>query len=195
MAPTVEKRVPYSFEFPEANVQEAYARASYEPGGLAVAIRAGYVIVHAGGRAVLVDQVSPDTTGNVPKVETKELLLADDGRRALIRCIGPESRGLGEQRLELMRPSEATITRKATRPLTWWHAGNPKRQENDFLWPDGTQLTVKRGTITEFKPDGYLETKVHFGGMKWADPHPFTYATTTVEPVDGEIVLKVGTLR
>jgi hypothetical protein len=42
-------------------------------------------------------------------------------------------------------------------------------------------------------PKGYVETKVHYGGMKFADPHPFTYPTITVEPVDGRIKLEVTT--
>jgi hypothetical protein len=52
-------------------------------------------------------------------------------------------------------------------------------------------LTVERGKITEFKPDGYLETPVHFGGMKWADPCPHKFPTVRVEPDEGVVAIAV----
>jgi hypothetical protein len=67
----------------------------------------------------------------------------------------------------------------------------PRRQDNRLIWPDGVQLIVDRGKITECKPDGYLETPVHFGGMKWADPCPHTFPTVRVEPEDGVVSLTV----
>jgi hypothetical protein len=54
-------------------------------------------------------------------------------------------------------------------------------------------LIVAKGVLATINPKGFTETKVHFGGMKWADPHPFVYPTITVEPVDGKIILEIVT--
>jgi hypothetical protein len=120
------------------------------------------------------------------------MLVSDDGRIALIRCVGPKSSGIGEQLVELQRPSRLTVDRHCSKPLTWWCAGDPRREGNTFSWPHGAKLTIHKGAITEFNPQGYLETKVHYGGMKFADPHPFTYPTITVAPADGRIMLEVS---
>jgi hypothetical protein len=42
-------------------------------------------------------------------------------------------------------------------------------------------------------PQGFVETKRHFGGMKFADPHPFAYPKLTVAPVEGRIIIEVVT--
>jgi hypothetical protein len=52
-------------------------------------------------------------------------------------------------------------------------------------------LKLTRGKIGKIEPEGYVESKRHFGGMKFADPHPFTYPTVTVEPTDGMICVEV----
>ena len=44
------------------------------------------------------------------------------------------------------------------------------------------------GTVVEHARAGYVETPVHFGGMKFADPCPRTYATVSVEPDDGRVL-------
>jgi hypothetical protein len=153
-------------------------------------MRKGGIIVHAGGERVFIDQFKVDDTA-APAKPVEQLLLADDGRRATIRCVGPKSAGIGEQWVDLDRPSKVTITRAAEKPITWWYAGDAKQHDNTFTWSNGTRLTVTHGTIHTVDPKGYVETKVHFGGMKWADPHPFTYPTATVEPQDGEIAIEV----
>jgi hypothetical protein len=191
IAPAIEENLPYSFEFPEPEVNEAYLRASYHLGGIVVAMRKGGLIVHAGGRPVLVDRLNVDDT-NAPAKPVDETLVADDGRHATIRCVGPKTADLGEQLVDLERPSKLSITRTAAKPLTWWFAGNPKRDGNLFAWPDGTVLKVTSGTITKFAADGFIETKRHYAGMKWADPHPFVYPTVTIEPVNGKIIVEVN---
>ena len=95
--------------------------------------------------------------------------------------------------VELERPSRLTVNRHCSKPITWWCAGDLRREENSFVWPDGTKLSVRKGSIAEVNPEGLVEKLVHFGGMKWADPHPFTYPTIKVEPADGQIVLEVVT--
>lgn len=189
--PAVEDQLPHSFAFPEPETSEAYMRASYDQGGIVTAMWKGWFVVHAGGRPVLVDQHSAKDNEKPPAIQ--ELLVTDDGRRAVIRCVGPESAGLGEQRAILERPSKLTIKRQSSQPLSWWYAGDAQQQDNSILWPDGTRLTIVKGALKAIVPNGYTETKVHFAGMKWADPHPFVYPTVAVEPVDGQINLEITT--
>lgn len=190
VAPAIEDNLPYSFEFPEPEVNEAYLRASYKLGGIVVGVKKGGFIVHAGGRPVFVDRLGVDDT-NAPPKPVDEMLVADDGRHATIRCVGPKAAGLGEQSVDLERPSKLSIVRTTDKALTWWYAGSPQHENNSFVWPDGTQLKITRGNIASIAPEGYVESKHHFGGMKFADPHPFVYPTVTVEPADGQIALEI----
>src|SRR4029078_7694105 len=52
----VEPDLPRSFEFPAAAVNEDYVRDSYRAGDLVVGMKKGGLVVHAGGRPILVDQ-------------------------------------------------------------------------------------------------------------------------------------------
>lgn len=192
VVPAIEENLPLSFEFPEPEVNEAYLRASYRPGGIVVGMKKGGIIVHAGGRPVLVDQIVVDDANATAK-PVEEMLVADDGRHATIRCVGPKANGIGEQVVDLERPAKLSISRATDKALTWWYAGDPKQQENSFAWPDGTQLKITRGTIAAVKPDGYIDAKQHYGGMKYADPHPFTYPAVTVQPTDGRVVVEITT--
>jgi hypothetical protein len=194
IAPQVEEKLPYSFEFPEPEVNEAYLRASYEPGGIVVGMKKGGLIVHAGGRPVLVDQLNVNDA-NAPAKPVDEMLVADDGRTATIRCVGPKEGGLGQQIVTLVRPSTLKISRSCEKEITWWHAGEAQHQGNSLEWPDGTQLKVIRGNITTVNPQGYVDSKKHFGGMQFADPHPFIYPTVTVAPVEGRIEIEITTPR
>jgi hypothetical protein len=192
IAPAIEEKLPYSFEFPEPEVSEAYLRTSYELGGIVIAQRKGGLVVHAGGRAVLVDRLGTEDSQE-PSASVKNLVVTDDGCRATIRCVGPEAAGLAEQLVALERPSKAIIKRHCSRPLSWWHAGDARRVDNSFVWPDGTSLSITKGAIAAVDAQGFTETKVHYGGMKFADPHPFVYPVITVEPVDGQIHLEIIT--
>jgi hypothetical protein len=182
-----------SFEFPEPEVNEVYIRSSFDRGGIVVAMRKGGLIVHAGGQRVLVDQLGVDDTSK-PTAAVVETLLADDGRHAAIRCVGPKSVGIGEQLVNLDRPSKLSISRATDKPLSWWYAGSPQQQGNSLTWMGGTQLKITQGKISKIDPQGFVETKRHFGGMQFADPHPFTYPTMTVEPENGRIAVQVRTL-
>src|SRR3954453_4403680 len=93
VAPAIEDKLPYSFEFPEPEVNEIYLRSSYEQGGIVVGMKKGGLIVHAGGQRVLVDRLGVDDTSAPPK-PVDETLLTDDGHHATIRCVGPKTRGI-----------------------------------------------------------------------------------------------------
>ncbi len=186
----VEPGLPLSFEFPEPEVNEAYLRSSYEPGGIVVGMKKGGLVVHAGGRAILVDQLKVNDV-NAPARPVDEMLVADDGKSALLRCVGPAGAGLKEQLVELHRPGRLTIRRESEAEFTWWHAGEAVQQGNTLTWPDGTMLTVTRGSIAEVDPQGFLETKVHYAGMKFADPHPFVYPVVKARPDGGVLELEI----
>ncbi len=186
----IEQGLPRAFEFHEPEVNEAYLRDSYRPGGLVVGMKKGAVSVHAAGRPVFVDRLQT-ADANKPAPPVADMLVADDGRCALIRCVGPEKSGLKEQRIELCRPGRLTIRRELKAPLTFWYSGEPTRTGNTLKWSEGAELTVLQGTIETIDPQGYVETKVHFGGMKFADPHPFVYPVVTVLPDRGVLKLIV----
>jgi len=186
----VEEGLPRSFEFPEPEVNEAYLRDSFAAGDLVVGLKKGELVVHAGGRPVLVDQLKIGDD-NKPPPPVDELLVADDGRLATIRCVGPKQAGLKEQRVELRRPGRLTIRRESDRELSWWFAGEAKREGNSLRWPDGTTLAVTQGKIEHLDPVGYREAKVHYGGMSFADPHPFVYPVVTARPERGKLVIVV----
>ena len=38
---------------------------------------------------------------------------------------------------------------------------------------------------------GYVDEKKHYGGMSFADPHPFAYDTVTIAPEEGGIGLVI----
>jgi hypothetical protein len=190
IAPKIEDNLPHSFVFPEPEVGEAYARSSYAHGDLVLGAKRGSLNIHAGGRIVFADLFRIEQDNVAPK-PIANLSLTDDGRRAVIRCTGPDAAGIGAQCITLVRPGELRIERDATKPLTWWYAGDARIDGNTFHWPDGTLVTIARGKIGKVDPHGNPDKLVHFGGMKWADPHPYTYPTVDVEPVDGKIIVEI----
>ncbi|MCC7337546.1 MAG: hypothetical protein IT422_20835 [Pirellulaceae bacterium] len=130
---------------------------------------------------------------NSPALAVEEMLLADDGQRATIRCVGPTAAGLGEQVIDLDRPHSLSIRRQASQPMKWWYSGDARRDGNALIWPDGTRLEVAIGHIVSIDPTGLVESKSHYGGMKYADPHPFTYPVVTVQAASGALEILVTT--
>jgi hypothetical protein len=191
----VEECLPLSFQFPEKEVDEVYLRSSYRLGDVVVGIKKGGLVVHAGGRPVLVDQLGVDDV-NRPAEAVTEPMLADDGRRARYRAIGPEQAGIGEQWVELERPRRVTIRRRTDKPVCWWYAGPAERTARALVWPDGTRLEIVRGAIDSIEDDGYRDMKVHYAGMAFADPSPMSYPLVTARPEEGvlELVVERGRL-
>ncbi|HVX59742.1 MAG TPA: DUF4962 domain-containing protein [Pirellulales bacterium] len=189
----IEADLPRAFAFPEPEVNEAYLRDSYLPEGIVVGMQKGALIIHAGGRPVYVDLETNDA--NNPAKPVDEQLVADDGRLAKIRCVGPASQGVGQQLVELLRPGKLHVRRECSQPLKWWYGGEAQRDGNSLAWPDGTKLTVTRGRLAEIDPRGYTETKVHYGGMRFADPHPFVYPVVTLAPEGGVVEWTVAVSR
>jgi len=181
VAAQVEPDLPLSFAF--ADEGEAYARAGWEPGGLAVALRQGTVIIHAGGDAVVVDQ-----SGH-PGWTAEAMALHDDGAVATIACEGSPA----SQTLELRRPDTAVLTRTGAGAMQWWCHALPERDGNTLTWPSGVALMVEEGTVAAVEPEGYLDEKiVGMGKLHLVDPMPMRYPLITVEPnAEGAVRLRV----
>jgi hypothetical protein len=190
VTPAIEPHLPYSFEFSEPEVNEAYMRSSYDPGAIVAGMYKGMLNVHAGGQRVLVEQLYINESG-APLKPVDEMLVADDGSLATISCVGPKSLGIGEQVVKLSRPDKLTINRTTEKPITWWYAGNPTQNDNTFDWSNRTQLKVIQGTVSKIDPKGYVDAKRHYGGMQFADPHPFVYPMITVQPANGKVVIEI----
>lgn len=187
----IEDRLPLSFNFAEPEVNETYLRASYQLGDMVVGMKKGGLIVHSGGRPVLVDQLGVEDV-NDPKAAIEDTSLSDDGLRAAVCCTGPTSAGIGKQVITLDRSDRLlTIDREAASPITWSYSGKARRTGNAWAWSDGTELKVVQGRVTNTTSAGLVESKVHYGGMKFADPHPFVYPTITVDPTEGRMIVVV----
>ena len=122
----VEPDAPLSFLFASRDpdntsfdVNEAYLRASYEPGGLAVGALHDMVILHAGGRAVYVDTAG----GRAHEVATHEI--EDDGDTATLRTDGGDNNQFSQQIITLRRPDRITLTRHTDKPASWWWHDHP----------------------------------------------------------------------
>lgn len=185
--PAVEKAL-LSFSFPE--VSQAYARSSYAPDAIVVGQNCGVTEVHAGGQGVLVERQG---WFKWPK-PTQTLTLQDDGSQATISSTACPELNYDSQTITLSRPGKVALARKTAVPVNWWCHTKPKRRGNTLQWPDGTVLTVTRGSITSFEPEGYQEDMaVGMGLLKCPDPMPIKYPLVTAEPDKGELVIEIHT--
>jgi len=172
----IEADAPLSFDFPET--WEGYARAGYQPGSMMAAYRQGYTIVHAGGRALFMDDKPMADEGE------PDMTLTDDGAR----CVITGQVGEITQTLTLERPNRCRIARGTPHPVTWWCHEQPVREGNALVWPDGARLRVTKGTITAVDPAKKKDAiVVGLGLLECPDPMPMQYPLITAEPEDGEI--------
>lgn len=186
------KRLSWLFEdpdpIPEIYMNEAYARASFEAGAIAVGVRRGAIVAHVGGRPVLVDF----TPSWPPQLPVKNLTLRDDGKRAVIRCEGVENSGFDNLTVTLVRPDRLVIEREGKGKWRWWSFPSPSKHGTGLAWPDGTKVTVTTGKVVRHQPRGYTEEKVvGMGKLPLVDPLPTTYPVTTVAPVNGRVVIEI----
>jgi len=184
----IETGLPLSLEFPEVN--EVYARASFKEGAIVAGMRRGMVQVHAGGRPVLIDEYG---VFKEPQ-PVKEVVLRDDGAKAVLTCQGVADSIFAEQTLELKRPGTLTLRRKTEKETRFWFHGAPKQEGDTLLWPDGTRLRVVTGSLVSVDPKGHHDAKsVGNGLLKLADPMPRDYPLATVRPDNGVLVLEIQT--
>ncbi len=194
VAAEVEPNLPRSFRFkdPHENyileTDEAYVRSSFEPGAICAGVIRGALMAHAGGALVFVDFVPTWP----PRKPMTELVVSDDGSRAVVHCVAPDDSTFSEQTLALERPSRLTLRRVTDQSVCWWCHASPQRDGNALRWPNGTVLKVTRGEIESLEPLGYTEEKiVGMGKLKLPDPMPTTYPVITARPSDGELRIEV----
>jgi hypothetical protein len=172
---------PLSFSFP--SVGQAYLRSSYEAGGIVAGFQQRQAIIHAGGRAVLLDLSGYDAEPG------SGLTLSDDGVHAGLCCGGVPF-------VRLRRPDRLTLTRRTTTACSWYYCGQAVQEGNVLRWDDGTTVTVKKGAIIKVDPEGYHDQKiVGMGLLKCVDPMPMTYPRVTASPENGELLIEVRTPR
>ena len=185
--------LPYSFEFPEPEVNEVYLRSSYERGGIVVGMKKGGLIVHAGGR----------TRACRSTRRRRHERAGQAGRRNTPRrrrpprhdplCRPKDGRASANSWSISSGPQSFLLHVRPNKPLTWWYAGNPQHSGNSFTLVRRHAIeNLPTARFSKIEPEGYVESKPHFGGMKFADPHPFVYPTVTVEPENGKIVVEVS---
>lgn len=193
----VEPGLPRSFLFLDpdpkndvTSVAEAYARASYELGGLCVGVRRGCVAVHAGGKLALCTHVPPP--GWPPPPATPDMALSDLGSTAAIEWMQTESNQSLTQRVTLHRPGRVVMERRTALPWTCYAQGSPTHHNNTLTWPSGVRLNVTRGNISAFDSAGYTEPiVVGLGKLPLEDPAPASFPLFTFSPENGHIVVEI----
>ena len=149
-------------------------RGRHEKGGL---------VVHAGGQRVLGRSTRRQRYGCPRQVRRRNT----PRRRRTARdhpLRRPESRpGSASNSSISGRPSKLSITRSAEKPLTWWYSGNPqhRRQFTHVVqrYPIESDPAARSAGSNRRASSN---RKHHSGGMKFADPHPFTYPTDDRRP-------------
>ena len=170
-----------SYHFPSVN--QAYARTSWREGGLLVGAAGRCVVVHAGGRPVLIDLHDP----HAELEPCPPFTLTDTGRTVVIACEG-------EQTVTLHRLGRLELHRRAASPVQWWCHGEPRCDGNSLRWSDGTLLRITKGTLQSVEPGGYHDEKiVGLGKLRCVDPAPTAYPLVTALPEDGELHVEVRT--
>ena len=173
-----------SFQFP--SVDEAYLRASWQPGDLVAAVGKGELVVNAGGLAVLVEPgIRPDPAkgAHVQKLE--------DNNTIATLVSGVETNRLT---LELNRPERVLrISRHVEGEWQWSCLGKAMRDQNEIQWEGRTKLRVIEGEITDFKPEGYAPVlAVSAGRLKLDDPAPLKCPLITAKPgTNGNVVIEI----
>ena len=76
--------------------------------------------------------------------------------------------------------------------VSWTCHGKPEREENRLTWPNGTALSVSRGSITAWDPIGKTtDMRVGMGKLPLHDPWPTSYPTATAAPEEGMFRVEV----
>ena len=175
--------------FSRVDTNELYARASFAPGALAIGLRRGTLVVHAGGAAVLCDF---ERTVWPPPQHATDLALTDDGRVAMLACRGTAGAPFAALTLTLERPGRLRVERHGDAPWRCWCHRLPVVEAGALLWPNGVRLVVTRGALGALEPDGLREELVvGMGKLPLADPCPTTYPAYTLVPQGGELDFEI----
>lgn len=170
-----------SYSFP--SVGEVYARGSWAPGGLLVALKnGGQVVVHAGGEAVLVAPAfGPVESASVEVVK-------EDNDRCVLKYFSGTTQRLS---IELHRPGRALLEWEGlTEDLSFWSHRSPTKSEKGLLWGNRAEMTLLVGSLGAIQPLGYAPShSVGNGLLDLIDPAPRKYPLVTIRPSE------MGTIR
>lgn len=174
-----------SYHFP--SVEEAYLRASWQPGDLLVGVRKGDLVLHAGGRPVLVELRDDAEAPPALMIEA----LDDSGAVVTLRC----GDGKGGSVVVTLHRAERRVLVRRRRPGAWrWFChGAPLCAGNEVRWGRAARLRVLAGMIADWEPEGHAPVlRTGFEKLTLADPAPAKFPRATLTPpADGEIVLEV----
>jgi len=154
------------------------------------AVSKGQVVVHAGGRPVLIESAiqEPLTNSQVQSVE-------DRGDIATIVCGDGQTTNVT---VTLNRQQNLiTIHRRVADYWLWWGHGAPVRHENELHWGKEVTLKIVRGKITEFDPSGYEPLfATGFNKLKLNDPAPMKFPRINAKADDrGQLVVEIKLRR
>jgi hypothetical protein len=181
-----------SYQFP--SVDEAYVRASWKPGDLLAGVSKGQLTLFAAGRPVLFEQgVAPGSavasTNAAAGLSVRSV--EDDGTVAVIRCGHAETNHL-EIRLDRAH-HKITVRRSVPGDWIWSCHGKPARIGNELRWGNKATLSVVKGEIADFQPEGYApELATGFEKLKLNDPAPMKFPRAVAHPAaNNEIILEL----
>ncbi len=173
------------------DVNEVYMRSSYAPDAIVAGMRRCFTEIHAGGRVVV---LTPWDRLNAEVCQLDELNVTEYNDHAAIECKGEEDSGFERQTIELYRPDRLRFYRRTNQDMVWWCHEAPVRNGETLSWPEGTTLTVQKGTIISCDPQGYAdEILVGMGKLKLFDPLDKKFPLIKVCPAEDEIIFEIRT--
>lgn len=179
-----------SYAFP--SIGQAYARASWKPGGIVAGISIdGTTIIHAGRTPVLMDS----RLGQEGSVKLTLDPLKDDGATAILQTRAADSPYVT---VELHRPDRVTVRWPHLKsPWRFWCLKTPEQRGDALVWNNAAELRVIHGTLGQLNPKGNTPPHaVGNGKLNLIDPAPREYPTIDVTPTpDGQVEIEVRLLR
>ncbi|MCB9781699.1 MAG: DUF4962 domain-containing protein [Candidatus Omnitrophica bacterium] len=180
----VDASLSYQFD----SVGQAYARGSWDPGGLLVAIdKAGQVVIHAGGIPILnspgLGKALESTPGAVVAREesgTVELTWVSE-TGTLIKAF-------------LKRPDRLDIQwEELDNPLNFTSFHQPQHDRDRLIWGETCSVTVLHGEVEEINSDGTIpQLAVGNGKLRLIDPISKSYPMLQLQPApDGKVGIQI----
>lgn len=175
--PAEPSNAPLAFSFP--SVYQAYARESWNPGGIVAAIdHGGQVVICAGGTTVFVAAGLSNENNAVPTI-------ANDGDSTILRWDEGDDFGVT---LTLERPGTLKGEWRGV-PASWsfWSLEAPMAVSGELVWRDNVRMRIAEGALAQVPPDGYEPVHaVGNGKLKLINPEPERYPQVNVEASTGK---------
>jgi hypothetical protein len=173
-----------SYHFP--SVDEACLRGSWAPGDLLAGVEKGRIVVHAGGRPILVTAPpEPAEDYHIQTFQTNGL--------STTLTFGPATNHF---ELEMNGSRHVVLIRRASASDWQWTCPDPPAHHGKTLaWPKSA-LRVVVGEINQVEPNAVEPLfATGFNKLKMADPAPIKLTRITLRPHSGQLVIEVKRLR